>query len=109
MERAGAWSRMRRNSKMGVTQAEAGGRPVDSKWVLPNDPSTWKNEASRRHDPGRPPSLPFLGVPLSHFLSPLLCKCWMSSDLAHFGDSQVVIQSTFSHLRHAYDRLPSWP
>jgi hypothetical protein len=35
MERAGAWSRMRRNSKMGVTQAEAGGRPVDSKWVLP--------------------------------------------------------------------------
>jgi hypothetical protein len=58
----------RGNSKIGVTQAEAGGGPVDSKWVLPNAPSTWENEASRRHDSGRPPSLPFLGAPLSGFL-----------------------------------------
>ena len=45
----------------------------------------------------------------SHFLSPLSRKWLVTSDLPHFGDSQVVIQSTFSHLRHANDRLSSWP
>ena len=61
---------LRRNSKMGVTEAEAGGGPVDSKGVLPNDPASFENEASRRHDPGRPASLPFLGGRPSSFWPP---------------------------------------
>ncbi len=51
-----------RNSKIGFTQAEAGGGPVDSKRVLPNDPAKSENQGSRRHGPGWPPSLPVLGV-----------------------------------------------
>jgi len=51
---------LRRNSKMGVTEAEAGGGPVDSKRVLPNDPQHWRTKEAAGTTPA--------GLPRSHFL-----------------------------------------
>ena len=60
---------LRVNSKVGVTQAEAGIGPVDSKVVLPKSPIKWK-QRKLGLDAGPASLAPVFGVPC---LYPIAC------------------------------------